>query len=246
MSSIAARLLAKDPTRIGEVYRLYADGKTQAEICEVLGHSNPTNVIENIRVIETMVTGIPETTELTEKEKAYLVMFINRWNAELPDEIVNWGAKAEVALGNLGEYLPSSNHTPKVNSTPSPMQELSAIESASVDEVDEVPGVYAYSYPSLITSASFREESPLLKIGASSNLKKRVSQQASKTEVPEDLVLLWSIEAPSKEDAFLLETHLHALLRLFGKWRKTSESGSEWFQIDVITLRKLTDIVIGE
>lgn len=119
-------------------------------------------------------------------------------------------------------------------------------EESSSNKISHRPGIYAYSYPSLVTASTFRDEDPLIKIGASKDLQKRISDQASKTEVPEDLMLLWTLECDSQKEAFLLESNVHSLLRLFGHWRKTAESGSEWFQVNLVTLQKLTDIILGK
>ena len=247
MSSIAAKLLARDSTRIGVVYDHYSRGLSIQEIAREIGHTNTTNVIENIRVIEAMTLGVPTTSELTDRETAYLLAFINRWSKEMPSEIVSWSKVAAKHLGDLGKYfpqgsIPTDSIVLEVEST---HENVTAHEASHNSMASHRPGIYAYSYPSLVTASTFRDEDPLIKIGASKDVQKRVSDQASKTEVPEDLMLLWTLECDSQEEAFLLEANVHALLRLFGHWRKTAESGSEWFQVNLITLQKLTDIILG-
>lgn len=248
MSSIAAKLLARDSTRIGVVYDHYARGLTIQEIASQIGHTNTTNVVENVRVIEAMTLGSPATVDLTDRETAYLLAFINRWSSEMPPEIVSWSKVAAKHLGDLSKYFPQGNIP-----TDSIVLEVGLFsdsnkphEDSSSNMISHRPGIYAYSYPSLITASTFRDEDPLIKIGASKDLQKRIINQASKTEVPEDLMLLWTLECESQEEAFLLESNVHALLRLFGHWRKTAESGSEWFQINLVTLQKLTDIILGK
>ena len=248
MSSIAAKLLSRDSTRIGVVYDHYARGLTIQEIASKIGHTNTTNVVENVRVIEAMTLGVPTTSELTDRETAYLVAFINRWSAEMPSEIVSWSKVAAKHLGDLSKYCPQGNIP-----TDSIVLEAGLSsdrdnfqEESSSNKISHRPGIYAYSYPSLVTASTFRDEDPLIKIGASKDLQKRISDQASKTEVPEDLMLLWTLECDSQKEAFLLESNVHSLLRLFGHWRKTAESGSEWFQVNLVTLQKLTDIILGK
>jgi hypothetical protein len=204
------------------------------------------NVTENVRVIDSMLKGSPATTELTDKETAYLVAFIARWAPELPDAVVQWGKTASDHLGDLSAYFPNSRSSTRAQEVKTLSAETKIRPSAVKVEAGNHPGVYAYSYPSLIAAASFRDAAPLIKIGASSNVEARISTQYSRTEVPENLVLLWAFDAPTTEDAFLLETNIHALLRLFGKWRKTAESGSEWFEVSVPTLESLVKIIVGD
>jgi len=232
MSQLAERLLEKDTQRLGRIYRLHKDGKTLEDIRRALSHENPTNVLENLNVIKAMLEG-KNTSELNKNETGYLALFIDRNRKEFPEAVVEWADQAIESLGGKSTILSPNNNQSKPF-TPSPIKNGS-------------PGIYAYSYPSLVTSSGFRSEDPLVKIGASGySLEERLTRQSSQTEVPEDLMVLWTFPTTDKAEAFLLEQNVHRLLRLFGRWRKTAESGSEWFQVSIETLDELVKIIMGE
>ncbi|WP_243224560.1 GIY-YIG nuclease family protein [Microbacterium sp. CIAB417] len=107
-----------------------------------------------------------------------------------------------------------------------------ARRSARRVENIESAGVYAYSYPTHIESKN-EDKRFLIKIGRGIDMKARVGQQARRTEVPEDLVLLRTYPSTNPVE---LERKVHQHFKDKGQHHKTTYGGSEWFRVSLSEL----------
>ena len=218
-------VLAVEDTRIGEVFRLLRDGKSEAEIAEIYETQTGGWVYSYRRIISFLESGLVPTAPSV---KRHLISsyrsFLNRHNLTLSPEVAT---EMRVRLAVL--------ETP---SREEPGDELTFLVLRKKEELalrQAVTGIYVYTLPHYYNQPLQPSEDDILadrtlmKVGKSdADVIRRFRQQERNTALPEDPLLLriyTSVEG--KGD---VERRFHLLLSAADHRRNKSRvAGSEWF-----------------
>jgi hypothetical protein len=104
------------------------------------------------------------------------------------------------------------------------------------DTQSQLPGVYAYSYPS--TMVPDGDGRFLIKVGRSVDVDNRVATQARRTEMPEDVVHLRTYPSVTPVE---LEDRVQAELKKRKRHHKTTHGGTEWFRTSLDELDSILE-----
>ena len=238
LNSVQAEIvsaLASDETRMGDVWRGKAAGKTADEIASEFGTQTSNFVSKYLRFARAMVTGqLPSAPTMIRECLSATKGFLSRHSDTLSD-----GAQAALVdrIRRL-EALSQNEETVEV-------EDKQVRKNAKAAESLNIPGIYVYTLPHyfkqpvLPADGDVLTARTLMKVGMAENdVIKRFRKQERNTVLPEDPWLL-RVYACS-DDVLKMEQSIHRLLRSADHLQSVGRSaGTEWF---LTSLRFLDEV----
>jgi hypothetical protein len=221
-------LIATDEGRIGDVFRLSAEGRTPQEIADQLNVASHAFVYNNRRQIDAVLDGRAVNGPVFRRQTIGVFSnLIKRGRTSLSAEAMKLllANKAAVEAAGLDED-PLSEATAAADEEREAASTLASLEGQS--------GIYAFSYGWYLESPVDPERgNTLIKVGQSVNVAQRIREHTSKARahMPEPLALI-RVYSTEDRDAGHLERGFHELLRTAGHSnprRIGREVGVEWF-----------------
>jgi hypothetical protein len=216
--------LSVEDTRMGEVFRLLREGKTETEIAEIYGPHKGW-VYSYRRIISLLESGsIPTAPTVKRHLTSTYRSFLNRHNSTLSPEV------AKEMRSRLAVLETPSGEEPGDESA-----FLVIRRKQELVLRDAVAGIYVYTLPHYYRQPMQPSEDEvladrtLMKVGKSdSDVIRRFTQQERNTALPEDpLLLRIYISVEGKGD---VERRFHLLLSAADHRRNKSRvAGTEWF-----------------
>ena len=217
--------LQSDETRMGDVYRALALGKTPAEIAANLGTQTSNFVNKYQRFARAIETGdLPSAPTMIRECATAMRGFLNRHYAQLSPGTIKVLESRIVALDNIRIDPVAEEH-----------EDLRIRQRTQSAERLAVSGIYVYTLPhyrkhpvepAMDESLAHRT---LMKVGMSdSDVIRRFRHQERNTSLPEDPELLRIYTGTT--EMLPVEQRMHRLLRAADHRQNSGRaSGTEWF-----------------
>ena len=227
--------LASDESRIGDVWRGKAAGKSADEIAGDLGVQTSNFVWNSERIARAIATGdMPSAPSMIRSALSATRSFLARHSNTLSN-----GAQA--ILVNRIQRLEALSE----NEEAEELEDKEIRENAKATLNLNIPGIYAYTlphyyrHPVLPADGDALTSRTLIKVGKADNdVIKRFRQQERNTSLPEDPWLLRIYTCIG--DVYQTEQAIHRLLRAADHRQSTGRSaGTEWF---LTSLRFLDEV----
>ena len=227
-----------DETRMGDVYRALALGKSSTEIAAELGTQTPNFVNKYKRFARAIETGdLPSAPTMIRECGIAMRGFLNRHYARLSPGTIKVLESRIVTLSTV-----------RIDPIAEENEDLRIQQRTQSAERQAVTGIYVYTLPhyrkhpvepALDESLAHRT---LMKIGMSdSDVIRRFRHQERNTSLPEDPELLRIYTGTT--DMLPLEQRMHRLLRAADHRQNTGRaSGTEWF----LTSLKFLDAIAAD
>lgn len=234
---IRAALLI-DETRMGDVYRALAQGKTSAAIAIELGTQTGSFVNKYKRFARAIETGdLPSAPTMIRECGTAMRGFLNRHSEQLSLGTIQVLEERIAALASL-----------RIDPVAEENEDLRIRQRTQSAERQAVPGIYVYTlphyrkYPVEPAPDEALAHRTLMKIGMSdSDVIRRFRHQERNTSLPEDPELLRVYTGSG--DMLPLEQRMHRLLRAADHRQNSGRaSGTEWF----LTSLKFLDAIAGD
>ena len=216
---------AVDETRMGEVWRLTADGYSPQQIANELGTQTSNFVKKYLRFGRAIETGDLPTAPTMIRECATAIKgFCKRH-----DELLSTETKS--LLRSDVERLLRFTENPEIIE----LEEQDFQRKSEQVEKSNTPGIYVYALPHYLNFPIFEADyessadRTLMKVGMSeSDAIKRFRQQKRVTELPEQPRLLRVYTGDGK--MLHIEQQFHSLLSAADHRRNSAKTaGTEWF-----------------
>jgi hypothetical protein len=217
--------LQTDETRMGDVYRALALGKTPAEIAAELGTQTSNFVNKYQRFARAIETGdLPSAPTMIRECGTAMRGFLNRHYAQLSPGTIKVLESRILTLNNIRIDPVAEEH-----------EDLRIRQRTQSAERQAVAGIYVYTLPhyrkhpvepAIDESLAHRT---LMKVGMSdSDVIRRFRHQERNTSLPEDPELLRIYTGTT--EMLPLERRMHRLLRAADHRQNSGRaSGTEWF-----------------
>ena len=227
-----------DETRMGDVYRALALGKSSTEIAAELGTQTPNFVNKYKRFARAIETGdLPSAPTMIRECGIAMRGFLNRHYARLSPGTIKVLESRIVTLSTV-----------RIDPIAEENEDLRIQQRTQSAERQAVTGIYVYTLPhyrkhpvepALDESLAHRT---LMKVGMSdSDVIRRFRHQERNTSLPEDPELLRIYTGTT--DMLPLEQRMHRLLRAADHRQNTGRaSGTEWF----LTSLKFLDAIAAD
>ena len=227
-----------DETRMGDVYRALALGKSSTEIAAELGTQTPNFVNKYKRFARAIETGdLPSAPTMIRECGTAMRGFLNRHYARLSPGTIKVLESRIVTLSTV-----------RIDPIAEENEDLRIQQRTQSAERQAVTGIYVYTLPhyrkhpvepALDESLAHRT---LMKVGMSdSDVIRRFRHQERNTSLPEDPELLRIYTGTT--DMLPLEQRMHRLLRAADHRQNTGRaSGTEWF----LTSLKFLDAIAAD
>jgi hypothetical protein len=214
-----------DETRMGDVYRALALGKSSTEIAAELGTQTPNFVNKYKRFARAIETGdLPSAPTMIRECGTAMRGFLNRHYARLSPSTIKVLESRIVTLS-----------TARIDPIAEENEDLRIQQRTQSAERQAVAGIYVYTLPhyrkhpveaAIDESLAHRT---LMKVGMSdSDVIRRFRHQERNTSLPEDPELLRIYTGTT--DMLPLEQRMHRLLRAADHRQNSGRaSGTEWF-----------------
>lgn len=230
-----AAALNRDDTRLGDVWRGKAAGKSADEIAEDLGVQTSNFVWNATRISRAIATGdMPSAPSMIRSALSATKAFLSRHSDMLSDE-------AQRTLVNRIQRLEAMSE----NEEAVELEDKQVRESAVATLNLNIPGIYVYTlphyyrHPVLPADGDTLTARTLMKVGMAENdVIKRFRKQERNTALPEDPWLLRIYTCDG--DIYQTEQAIHRLLRAADHRQSAGRSaGTEWF---ITSLRFLDEV----
>lgn len=227
--------LSRDDTRLGDVWRGKAAGKSADEIAADLGVQTSNFVWNATRIARAITTGdMPSSPSMIRSALSGTKTFLSRHKDTLSDE-------AQKTLVNRIRQL----ETLSENEEAVEIEDKQVRESAVATLDLNIPGIYVYTlphyyrHPVLPSDGDLLTARTLMKVGMAENkVIKRFRKQERNTSLPEDPWLLRVYACNG--DVYQTEQAIHRLLRAADHRQSEGRSaGTEWF---ITSLRFLDEV----
>ena len=227
--------LERDETRMGDVWRGKAAGKSADEIAVELGTQTSNFVSKYLRFARAMATGkLPTAPTMIRECLSATKGFLNRHSDTLSDA-------AQAALVDRIQRLEALAE----NEEAVELEDKQVRQKAKAAETLNIPGIYVYTLPHYFRQPLLPAEGDtvaartLMKVGMAENdVIKRFRRQERNTALPEDPWLLRVYSGSA--DVYQTEQSIHSLLRAADHRQSMGRSaGTEWF---LTSLRFLDEI----
>ena len=227
-----------DETRMGDVYRALALGKSSTEIAAELGTQTPNFVNKYKRFARAIETGdLPSAPTMIRECGIAMRGFLNRHYARLSPGTIKVLESRIVTLSTV-----------RIDPIAEENEDLRIQQRTQSAERQAVTGIYVYTLPhyrkhpvepALDESLAHRT---LMKVGMSdSDVIRRFRHQERNTSLPEDPELIRIYTGTT--DMLPLEQRMHRLLRAADHRQNTGRaSGTEWF----LTSLKFLDAIAAD
>ena len=227
-----------DETRMGDVYRALALGKSSTEIAAEVGTQTPNFVNKYKRFARAIETGdLPSAPTMIRECGIAMRGFLNRHYARLSPGTIKVLESRIVTLSTV-----------RIDPIAEENEDLRIQQRTQSAERQAVTGIYVYTLPhyrkhpvepALDESLAHRT---LMKVGMSdSDVIRRFRHQERNTSLPEDPELLRIYTGTT--DMLPLEQRMHRLLRAADHRQNTGRaSGTEWF----LTSLKFLDAIAAD
>jgi len=238
MDAIEAEIvsaLERDETRMGDVWRGKAAGKSAEVIAIELGTQTSNFVSKYLRFARAMATGkLPTAPTMIRECLSATKGFLNRHSDTLSDA-------AQAALLDRIQRLEALAE----NEEAVELEDKQVRQKAKATETLNIPGIYVYTLPHYFRQPLLPAEGDtiaartLMKVGMAENdVIKRFRKQERNTALPEDPWLLRVYTGAA--DVYQVEQSIHGLLRAADHRQSMGRSaGTEWF---LTSLRFLDEI----
>ena len=238
MDAIEAEIvsaLERDETRMGDVWRGKAAGKSAEVIAIELGTQTSNFVSKYLRFARAMATGkLPTAPTMIRECLSATKGFLNRHSDTLSDA-------AQAALLDRIQRLEALAE----NEEAVELEDKQVRQKAKATETLNIPGIYVYTLPHYFRQPLLPAEGDtiaartLMKVGMAENdVIKRFRKQERNTALPEDPWLLRVYTGAA--DVYQVEQSIHSLLRAADHRQSMGRSaGTEWF---LTSLRFLDEI----
>jgi hypothetical protein len=238
LSAVEAEIvsaLERDDTRMGDVWRGKAAGKTADEIATELGTQTSNFVSKYLRFARAMVTGkLPSAPTMIRECLSATKGFLGRHSDTLSDA-------AQAALVDRIQRLEALAE----NEEAVELEDKQIRQKAKATETLNIPGIYVYTLPHYFRQPVLPADGDtltartLMKVGMAENdVIKRFRRQERNTALPEDPWLLRIYTCSN--DVHQTEQEIHRLLRAADHRQSTGrQAGTEWF---LTSLRFLDEV----
>jgi hypothetical protein len=232
--------LLEDQTRMGDVYRGVAAGKSNDEIATELGTQTSRFVWKYMRFARAIETGqLPTAPTMIRECGTATTGFLNRHRHRLSAETV---AVLETRISQLREALERV-----VESGAEELEDAAVQERIHEIESARIPGIYVYTLPHYLrhpvmpSSEDMLADRTLMKVGKSdSDVIQRFNQQRRTTALPEDPWLLRIYSGDG--DMGPVEQAFFKLLRAADHRQAVGRAtGTEWFMTSLKFLDAIAD-----
>jgi hypothetical protein len=217
-------LLNEDGTRLGEVYRLLAEGLDPEQIRVRLGLQNYTFVWGYERWIRALRDGDLPTAPTVALGTA------RKFRSTLKNPTLSDDARLVLSSNLLVLEQRASDATRREQETEE------ARQAAATVEAEAVTGVYVYALPHYLRYPYDPDSGrTLLKVGRSGrDVIERFRSQTRTTALPEEPLLLRVYPTPTSDKAAEVERQYHRLLEAADHDRSRARTGgTEWFLTSV-------------
>lgn len=230
--------LQADETRMGDVYRALALGKSPTEIAAELGTQTPNFVGKYKRFARAIETGdLPSAPTMIRECGTAMRGFLNRHYARFSPETIKALESRIETLNNI-----------RIDPVAEENEDLRIQQRTQTAERQAVAGIYVYTLPhyrkhpvepAIDESLAHRT---LMKVGMSdSDVIKRFRTQERNTSLPEDPELLRIYTGAT--EMLPVEQRMHRLLRAADHRQNVGRaSGTEWF----LTSLKFLDAIAND
>jgi len=228
------RFLEQDESRLGQVYRLNAPGRTADSIATELGVATSNFVWNVTRLADAILEGdLPTAPTLA-------VQFARKFRAMLRSR--HWSPAARAYLERKLQELEGRAESSEARAD----EDAEAEEKTQSAEHAAAPGIYVYSLPHYLRYPyEPKLGHTLLKVGMSDNdVIRRFREQTRTTALPEEPVLLriYRTDGPARQSA--IESQFHRLLRSASHApTATRSAGREWFSTNLLFLDDLASMM---
>lgn len=214
------KYLQDDETRLGQVYRLNAAGRTADSIATELGVATSNFVWNMSRLAEAILDGnLPSAPSLA-------LQFSRKFRTML--KLRHWTPAARSYLERTLDELDRDADSPEARAE----EEADAEAKTRRAEESGASGIYVYSLPHYLRHPyEPKLGHTLLKVGKSDNdVIRRFREQTRTTALPEEPVLLRIYQADDATSQSVIEATFHRLLRTASHApTATRSAGREWF-----------------
>lgn len=227
--------LSRDETRMGDVWRGKAAGKSADEIATELGTQTSNFVSKYLRFAKAMATGnLPTAPTMIRECLSATKGFLGRHRETLSDS-------TQAALVDRIRRLEALSE----NEEAVELEDQQVRRKAKETETLNIPGIYVYTLPHyyrqpvLPADGDTLTARTLMKVGMAENdVIRRFRKQERNTALPEDPWLLRVYSC--SDDVHQTEREIHRLLRAADHRQSTGRSaGTEWF---LTSLRFLDEV----
>ena len=230
-----AAALTQDDSRLGDVWRGKAAGKSDSEIASDLGVRTSKFVWNQQRIARAIATGdMPSAPSMIRSALSATRAFLSRHGDILSDG-------AQKSLMNRIQRLEALSENEEAVQLEDKLVRESAVATLNLN----IPGIYVYTlphyyrHPVLPADGDLLTARTLMKVGMAENdVIKRFRKQERNTALPEDPWLLRIYTCIS--DVYQTEQAIHRLLRAADHRQSAGRSaGTEWF---ITSLRFLDEV----
>jgi len=227
-------LLRNDGSRLGEVYRLLAEGLEPEQIRVKLGLENYNFVWGYERLIKALRDGdLPAAPTVA-------LGAARKFRATLKNPTLSDDARLVISSNLMVLEQRASDTANREQET------VAALKAAATVEAEAVTGVYVYALPHYLRYPYDPESGrTLLKVGRSGrDVIERFRNQTRTTALPEEPLLLRVYPTPTSERATEVEKQYHRLLEAADHDRSQARTGgTEWFLTSVRFLDEIANVL---